>query len=57
MRPEEIIASFGKDGLEQLYSGMRQWTVQELMNEVLLRHTEQEIGKWVMCLREDEDVE
>jgi len=55
MTPEEITKHFGKDALNKLYDVILDRPVHELADWVLLYQSEQEIGKWLLDLKEDEE--
>lgn len=55
MTPEEITKHFGKDALNKLYDVILDRPVHELADWVLLYQSEQEIGKWLFELKQDEE--
>ena len=57
MRPQEIVNSFGREGLDLLYEVMCEWTIRDLMDEVLMPMTERQVGEWLLKLRDDETEE
>ena len=54
MTPEEIVRHFGKDALDKLYGVIMDRPVHELADWILSYHTEKEVGKWLMVLKQDE---
>jgi hypothetical protein len=54
MTPEEIVKHFGKDALDSLYECVLSHPVHELANWIFSMQTPEDMGRWVMQLREDE---
>jgi hypothetical protein len=55
MTPEEITRHFGKESLEKLYDVILENPVHKLADWILAYQTEQDIGKWLMILKQDEE--
>lgn len=54
MNPEEIKQHFGEDALELIYEVLLDTSARDLADWILSMYTEQQIGEWVMQLRQDE---
>ena len=54
MTPEEIKKHFGEDALDMLYDNIMENAVHSLADWILLLHTDEQIGKWVVGLRADQ---
>jgi hypothetical protein len=54
VNPNEIRQHFGGDALKLLYEVILDRPPRELADWILSLHTEQQIGQWVMHLRQDE---
>jgi hypothetical protein len=55
MNPDDIRKHFGKEALEMLYDCILQNPVHYLADWILSYHSEQEIGAWILNLREEEE--
>jgi hypothetical protein len=51
MTPEEIKKHFGEDALDMLYDNIMENAVHNLADWILLLHTEEQIGKWIVGLK------
>jgi hypothetical protein len=54
VNPEEIKQHFGEDALNLIYEVLLDTSARDLADWILSMHTEQQIGEWVMQLRQDE---
>jgi sporulation-control protein spo0M len=54
VNPEEIKQHFGEDALELIYEVLLDTSARDLADWILSMYTEQQIGEWVMQLRQDE---
>lgn len=55
MKPEEIVQHFGEEGLRQLQDVILDRPMRQVANWVLEFYTEQQIGEWLVQLRQDEE--
>jgi len=55
MTPEEIKKHFGEDALDMLYDCIMENTTYALADWILLLHTDEQIGKWVVGLKAERE--
>jgi hypothetical protein len=55
MNPDDIKKHFGEDALNMLYDCILENPVHYLADWILSYHSEQEIGAWILNLREEEN--
>ena len=54
MSPKEIKQHFGEDALKLLYEVILDRSTRDLADWILSMHTEQQIGEWLVQLKQDE---
>ena len=54
MNPKEIKQHFGEDALNLLYEAILDRPTRDLADWILSMYTEQQIGEWVVQLKQDE---
>jgi len=55
MTPDEIKHHFGEEALNMLYDCLLENPVHYLADWILSYHSEQEIGAWILNLKEEDD--